>query len=293
MRKALRRRGAAQRRREGPSPGSGAVIRISDVDEESPQLVAGLGAFAAIVVAAALVPLRDWLGSTNVALILAIVVVVAATFGGRLAGIVTSIAAAASFDFFHTKPYLTLTIDKREDVIAAVLLLVMGVIVGELAMLRLASRREALDHAAGASRLEDVAAIVAAGADVDEVWPVVRQSLVDAAPAAGVPLRAGAVRHDAHQPRQPRPDRQQAAALRARWRLRPARRGRRRPGRPTAASSSAASSSSRRRDTARPPRSGASPSAWPTSWPSRPTAANPSTRSADERNLLWQMCCSS
>jgi two-component system sensor histidine kinase KdpD len=149
------------------------------VDEESPQLVAGLGAFAAIVVAAALVPLRDWLGSTNAALILAIVVVVAATFGGRVAGIVTSIAAAASFDFFFTKPYLTLTIDKREDVIAAVLLLVMGVIVGELAMLRLRSRREALDHARGASRLEDVAAIVAAGADVDEVWPVVRQSLVD------------------------------------------------------------------------------------------------------------------
>ena len=137
--------------------------------------MAGLGAFAAIVVAAALVPLRDWLGSTNVALILAIVVV------GRRHLRRPASPASSPRSPRHSrstsstrKPYLRLAIDDREDVIAAVLLLVMGVIVGELATLRLrrAATRSQV-HAQGAAHLEDVAAVVAAGADLDEVWPVV------------------------------------------------------------------------------------------------------------------------
>jgi K+-sensing histidine kinase KdpD len=147
------------------------------MNDESSRLVAGLGAVAAIVVSAVLVPARDFLGSTNVALILAIVVVVAAVFGGRLAGVLTSVAAAVGFDYFQTEPYLSLRIDKREDVIAAILLLILGIIVGELAVLRYQSRREAVVQAEGAVLLEDVAAVVAAGAAVDEVWPLVRRGL--------------------------------------------------------------------------------------------------------------------
>jgi K+-sensing histidine kinase KdpD len=96
-----------------------------------------------------------------------------------VAGGVTSIAAALSFDYFHTQPYYSLRIDDREDVIAAVLLLVMGVAVGQLAMMRYGSRHELQVHAKGAAHLEDVAAVVAAGANLDEVWPVVRRALVD------------------------------------------------------------------------------------------------------------------
>jgi hypothetical protein len=40
-------------------------------------------------------------------------------------------------------------------------------------------------HARGAAHLEDVAAVVAAGADLDEVWPVVRRALVDQLDLAG------------------------------------------------------------------------------------------------------------
>ena len=88
------------------------------VADELSNLPAAIGPCVAIGVAALLVPFRDWLGSSNVALILAIVVVVAATFGGRLAGVLTSVAAALAFDFFHTRPYLTLRIDRRVDIIA-------------------------------------------------------------------------------------------------------------------------------------------------------------------------------
>ncbi len=149
------------------------------MERDSSWVIAGIGAGVAIAVGGLLVSIRDWLGTSNVALVLAVIIVAAATFGGRAAGFLTSIAAALSFDYFHTQPYYTLRIDDREDVITAVLLLSLGLIVGELANLRAASRREVLIHARGASRLEDVASVVAAGADVDEVWPVVRQALTE------------------------------------------------------------------------------------------------------------------
>jgi K+-sensing histidine kinase KdpD len=149
------------------------------VERDSSALVAAVGVGVSIAVAGLLVSIRDWLGPSNVALVLVVVIVGAAIFGGRLAGALTSIAAALSFDYFHTQPYYNLRINDREDIITALLLLVVGVCVGELAVLRADSRREAQMHAKGAGRLEVVAEVVAAGADLDEVWPVVRQALAE------------------------------------------------------------------------------------------------------------------
>jgi K+-sensing histidine kinase KdpD len=142
-------------------------------------MVAGAGVGIVIAVAGLLVSIRDWLGNSNVALVLVVVIVGAAILGGRLAGVLTAIAAAFAFDYFHTQPFYNLRISDREDIITAVLLLVVGVAVGELAVRRAASRREVQMHAQGASRLEEVAAVVAAGANLDEAWPVVRHALID------------------------------------------------------------------------------------------------------------------
>jgi hypothetical protein len=147
--------------------------------DEPSRIFAAIGAITAVLVAGLLVPLRDWLGSANVALILALIVVGAAVFGGRLAGGITSIAAALSFDYFFTEPFYNLRISDRQDIITALLLLVMGVAVGQLAVMRYGSRRVEQLHARGAEHLEDVAAVVAAGANLDEVWPVVRRALID------------------------------------------------------------------------------------------------------------------
>ena len=152
------------------------------MDKESPQLVAGLGAYAAIVVVAALVPLRDWLGSTNAAPILAVVVVGAAIFGGRVAGgaHVDRRRSSRSTSFTRS-PTPRLRINKREDIIAAGLLLVMGVAVGQLGDLALRPPTGAdarVSRQGRCLRFEDVTAVVAAGANIDEVWPVVRQALL-------------------------------------------------------------------------------------------------------------------
>ena len=65
-------------------------------------------------------------------LVLVLVVVVAAVLGGRVGGAVAALVSMASFDFFFTRPYYSFTINSRDDVETAVLLLVVGLIVGEL-----------------------------------------------------------------------------------------------------------------------------------------------------------------
>ena len=146
---------------------------------ETARIFAAGGAIVAVTVAGLLVPVRDALGAPNVALVLAIVVAGAAMLGGSVAGVVTSLAASLAFDYFHTEPYFDLRIDKRDDVAAAVLLLVLGGAVGVFASLRNNVRLDAQRQARGAAHLEDVAAVVAAGADLDEAWPVIRRALLD------------------------------------------------------------------------------------------------------------------
>ena len=77
--------------------------------------------------------LRDHLLNANVALVLVLVVVLAAVGGGRSAGAVAAVSAALSFNFFHTVPYLTLEIDSADDVETTLLLLAVGLAVGQLA----------------------------------------------------------------------------------------------------------------------------------------------------------------
>ncbi len=63
-----------------------------------------------------------------------LLVVAAAATGIRLAGIVAALSAAAGFDFFLTAPFNTLRITDHTDVATAVLLLLVGTGVSELAI---------------------------------------------------------------------------------------------------------------------------------------------------------------
>ena len=103
----------------------------SETTGESVGASAGFAALA-IGVAAALVPLRDELGSANAALLLVMIVVAAAAVSGRVGGVVTGVVASLAFNFFYTKPYLTLRIHSGRDVVTTVLIVVLGLAVGEL-----------------------------------------------------------------------------------------------------------------------------------------------------------------
>ena len=105
-----------------------------------------LGALGAFAVAGALVGVRGEVQPTVIALALAVVVAVAGRWAGRGAGIAAALMAAASFDFMHTQPYLSLKMTDGTDVLTTVLLLVLGLVVGGLAARGRGDRRRA--HAA-------------------------------------------------------------------------------------------------------------------------------------------------
>lgn len=129
----------------------------------------GLGGIGAVGVAGALVGLRGNIANANIALVLVVVVVLAAALGGRGPGAFTAIMAAVSFDFFHTQPYLSLTINSRDDAETAALLLVVGLIVGHIASRSRVSRAAASEGRTEIERIHRLAEQVARGDDPADV----------------------------------------------------------------------------------------------------------------------------
>ncbi|MFH8475743.1 DUF4118 domain-containing protein [Streptomyces sp. NPDC018000] len=88
---------------------------------------------APLAVCALLLPFRSNIANVNVALILVVVVVAAAALGHRPAGALTAVSAAVWFDFFFTRPYEHFSITRSADITTAVLLLLVGLAVSQLA----------------------------------------------------------------------------------------------------------------------------------------------------------------
>jgi Domain of unknown function (DUF4118) len=130
-----------------------------------------------IAVGALLVPLRNELVTTNLALILVVVVVLGAVAGGRAPGAAAAVVAALSYDFFLTRPYLSLHIESTDDVETAVILLVIGLMVGQLVTVVRRGRGAVERGAAEIAALHRVSDEAAGGADIGELTRVVEREL--------------------------------------------------------------------------------------------------------------------
>jgi Domain of unknown function (DUF4118) len=86
-----------------------------------------------LTLAASLVPVRSHVAGSNVMLGLVLVVVAIAATGRRVAAIVAALSAGLWFDFLFTKPYQSLAIRERADVVSTLLLVAVAVAVAELA----------------------------------------------------------------------------------------------------------------------------------------------------------------
>jgi len=115
------------------------------------------------VVAAALVPLRSEMLASNVALVLVVVVVASAILGGRAGGALSALASAVAFDVFFTRPYGSFAINGRDDIETTVLLLVVGLVVGELVVRMYRSRMHALQKQHELDRIQRLAELAAGG----------------------------------------------------------------------------------------------------------------------------------
>ncbi|MFJ3175398.1 DUF4118 domain-containing protein [Streptomyces roseus] len=133
---------------------------------------------APFLVALALVPFRTDLSATNAALILVVAVVAVAAAGTRIAGVVAALSAAVWFDFFLTEPYRRFAITDREDAETAVLLLVVGLIVSQLAVRARRLRRTVSSDEAHMTALQGTARLAEDGRSPQAVVEYVRGELV-------------------------------------------------------------------------------------------------------------------
>jgi len=138
--------------------------------EERPSPIAyAIGGLLPIAVAGALVALRGEIAATNVALVLVLVVVGTAAFGGRAPAALSAIVAAVSWEFFFTRPYNSLRINSADDIETFVILLAIGLAVGQIAVYAQRSRREASRGRDELTSMRRVAERVASGASDEEL----------------------------------------------------------------------------------------------------------------------------
>ncbi len=106
-------------------------------------------------VTAVLVPWRDSSTRATPALILVVPVVVAALAGGRLAALITAVAAAAAFNLAFIPPFWTPKVQVFEDLVALVVFLVVAAVLGTFVALEADRRRHAEDRADEAQTMHE------------------------------------------------------------------------------------------------------------------------------------------
>lgn len=98
-----------------------------------------------VAMALLLVPWRHQLDTGDDALFLVVVIVAVASSGRRLAAAIAALVSALAFDFFLTLPYYSFRITNRDDLITELLLLVVGLAVGQLAARGRLHRHQAIE----------------------------------------------------------------------------------------------------------------------------------------------------
>jgi two-component system sensor histidine kinase KdpD len=143
-------------------------------DDERIWMVAG--GLGSIVLAVLLVPLRTLTPASNLAFVFLAFTIIVAELGGRSAALVTALASGMSLNFFLTEPYLNLTIEKQDDVIAFIALIGCGLIAAWFG-----KRRAGLSEVASRAGMEldvlkKLVDQLTAGAPLDEILGHLRQS---------------------------------------------------------------------------------------------------------------------
>jgi K+-sensing histidine kinase KdpD len=133
--------------------------------------------FVPIGVALLLVPSRGHLGPADDALVLVVVTVAIASWGNRGAAALAALVAAASFDFFLTRPYGSFRISRQGDITTEVLFVAVGLLVGELAARGRQHQRAAARGHVEISRLHDLAQRIAGGEEPEFVLIAVANEL--------------------------------------------------------------------------------------------------------------------
>jgi hypothetical protein len=132
-------------------------------------LLLAVAVLAPVVVALALTPWRERLAAANAALLLVVVIVAVATSGRRWAAALCAVVSALAFDFLLTRPYHSFRISLGTDLTTAILLLVVGLVVGDLAARGRSHRTAANEGRRHVALLHAVNELAAGGEDADAI----------------------------------------------------------------------------------------------------------------------------
>ena len=138
-----------------------------------------LAVLGPLSVSGLLVAVRGDFFATDASLVLVLSVLAAAIVGGRWGGVVSAAVAALCFDFFFTRPYYSFTINTRDDLETTVVLLVVGMVVGELVVRARRSQRIAIEHQREIDQIRRVAELAAGGGSNGRMITVVERELID------------------------------------------------------------------------------------------------------------------
>ncbi|MFI5045466.1 MAG: DUF4118 domain-containing protein [Acidimicrobiia bacterium] len=131
-----------------------------------------------LAISGVLVAVRGEVFTTNASLVLVLAVLVAATVGGRTGGVVGAVVATLCFDFFFTRPYYSLSITRRADVETAVVLLVVGLVVGELVVRGRRRDARAAAREREAAQIRHVAELAAGAGGTGRLVTIVTNEVV-------------------------------------------------------------------------------------------------------------------
>jgi K+-sensing histidine kinase KdpD len=159
------RQGPARRRRPvGPGRSSGPPeqpVRDDTVDRLARSIAYVAAVVLPVLACLAMVVVRDDIDRSTAALVLVLPVVLVAVIGGTGPATLAAAVSSLSFDVFLTRPYYRAEIHAAEEVEATLILLVVGVAVGQLVARETRSR---VRSTVRAGQLDALVAVVTAAA---------------------------------------------------------------------------------------------------------------------------------
>ena len=134
-------------------------------------------------------PVEDVIGVPTVTLVLVVPVVVVAATGRWLPAVAAALAGTAAFDYLYTEPRGSLVIHQVSDLIATVVLLVVGLVVVQVSAWGRRQRDTADRTVSDVAVLRSMVELMAIGEDEDIVLISAAYWLRELLRSAGLPLR--------------------------------------------------------------------------------------------------------
>jgi two-component system sensor histidine kinase KdpD len=137
-------------------------------------------------------PLREIAPEVSPGVVYLLAVLLVAVYWGLAFGLLTGLASAAAFNFFHIPPTGNFTIDEGENWVALVVFFIAALVASTLAERARVRTREAQERRQEADLAAEMARLLLRGTSLDDALPAVSQRLAQSLelPSAAIELRA-------------------------------------------------------------------------------------------------------